>query len=161
LHTPLDTLELTLEAWRVLISLQDEGKVHKIGLSNVYDVSILKALEAERQIQVVQNRWYKGNGWDKDVCMYCRENGIQYQSFWTLSGSPRLLVHPDLVAIKEGTGYTAPQILYRIVQLAGIIPLSGTTNEQHMKEDVEVDHLNFDEKLSGHLHSIRDLVGLL
>ena len=79
LHSPLHTLDLTVEAWRVLIALQDEGKVHKIGLSNVYDVGLLKALGAERQVQVVQNRWYEGNNWDRDVYKYCRENGIQYQ----------------------------------------------------------------------------------
>jgi diketogulonate reductase-like aldo/keto reductase len=61
------------------MSLQDEGKVRNIGLSNVYDVGVLNALKAERQAQVVQNRWYQGNGWDKEVCRYCRTNGIQYQ----------------------------------------------------------------------------------
>ncbi|KIM75943.1 hypothetical protein PILCRDRAFT_98815 [Piloderma croceum F 1598] len=160
LHSPLHTLDLTLEAWRVLIALQDEGKVHKIGLSNAYDVSLLKALEAERQVQVVQNRWYEGNNWDRDVCKYCRDNGIQYQSFWTLTGSPRLLAHPDLIAIKEFAECTAPQALYRIVQLAGITPLSGTTKGEHMKEDVAVEHIAFGEELSSHLHSIRNLIGV-
>ncbi|KAH9912893.1 uncharacterized protein B0H18DRAFT_960725 [Fomitopsis serialis] len=32
----------------------------------------------------------EGNAW---VYRYCRESGIQYQSFWTLSGSPSLLTH--------------------------------------------------------------------
>ena len=68
-----------MEAWRVLIALQNEGKVRKIGLSNAYDVGLLKALAAERPVQVVQNRWYRGNNWDGDVCRYCRENGIEYQ----------------------------------------------------------------------------------
>jgi len=161
LHSPLETLELTLEAWRVLMGLQDEGKVRKIGLSNAYDVGLLKALGAERQVQVVQNRWYEGNKWDKDVCSYCRKNGIQYQSFWTLSGSPRLLGHPDLFAIQEGMECTVPQALYRIVQLAGITPLSGTTNDEHMKEDVVVEHINFNKDLESNLHSIRSLVGVL
>jgi len=161
LHSPLNTLERTLEAWRVLIALQDEGKVRKIGLSNVYDVDLLEALGAERQVQVVQNRWYEGNGWDKDICKYCRENGIQYQSFWTLSGSPRLLAHPDLLAIMERNKCTVPQALYRIVQLAQITPLSGTTNERHMKDDVAAEDITFEEELGSHLHSIRSLVGLL
>jgi diketogulonate reductase-like aldo/keto reductase len=84
-----------VEAWHVLIALQDEGKVRKIGLSNVYDVGLLKALEAERQVQVVQNRWYEGNNWDRDVCKYCREKGIQYQSV----GSSRVCICSDLLSI--------------------------------------------------------------
>lgn len=61
------------------MALQDEGKVHKIGISNAYDVTLLKALGTERPVQVVQNRWFERNKWDKDVCSYCRENNIQYQ----------------------------------------------------------------------------------
>jgi len=159
LHSPLPTPELTLEAWRVLIALQDEGKVRKIGLSNAYDVSLLKALEVERQVQVVQNRWYEGNMWDRKVFKYCKENGIEYQSFWTLTGSPGLLAHPDLLNIKKSTNCTVAQALFRIAQLAQITPLSGTTDEQHMKEDVAVESINFSEEVESHLQTIRSLIG--
>jgi len=56
LHSPLKTIEHTLEAWRTLMALQDEGKVRTIGVSNTYDVNILHALSRERKVQVVQNR---------------------------------------------------------------------------------------------------------
>lgn len=79
LHSPLSTLEETLEAWKVLGALQDEGRVHLIGVSNAYKVSILQAMAQERPVQVVQNRWYEKNGWDKDVFRYCKENGVMYQ----------------------------------------------------------------------------------
>jgi diketogulonate reductase-like aldo/keto reductase len=79
LHSPLKTIEHTLEAWRALIALQDEGKVRMIGVSNTYDVKTIRALSRERKVQVVQNRWYEGNGWDKQVLNYCREHDIQYQ----------------------------------------------------------------------------------
>ena len=61
------------------MQLQDEGKVRMIGVSNTYDVRILNALCELRKVQVVQNRWYEGNDWDKDVCSYCLVRGIQYQ----------------------------------------------------------------------------------
>lgn len=61
------------------MALQDEGKVRKIGVSNTYNVELLEALAAERPVQVVQNRWYEGNHWDRDVYRYCRKNGTQYQ----------------------------------------------------------------------------------
>lgn len=79
LHSPLKTIERTLEAWRTLMALQDEGKVRMIGVSNTYDVNILHTLSRERKVQVVQNRWYEGNGWDKSVLSYCQEHEIQYQ----------------------------------------------------------------------------------
>lgn len=89
LHSPLRTFPQTLEAWRVLASLQDEGKVRKIGLSNAYDVNLIQRLgvESGRKVQVVQNRWFEGNGWDKAVVAWCKENDAQYQyvrAFWII-----------------------------------------------------------------------------
>lgn len=77
----METLPRTVTAWKTLMALQDTGKVKYIGVSNTYDVEILEALERDggRRVQVVQNRWYEGNEWDKDVLSYCRKYGIQYQ----------------------------------------------------------------------------------
>jgi diketogulonate reductase-like aldo/keto reductase len=72
-------MELTLEAWKTLIDLQDKGKIRMIGVSNTYDVKSLETLSAVRKVQIVQNRWYQGNDWDKEVVKYCTGNGIQYQ----------------------------------------------------------------------------------
>ena len=81
LHTALDTLPNTVTAWKTLVALQDAGKVKHIGVSNVYDVEVLEALHHDggKMVEVVQNRWFEGNGWDKAVLHYCRRNNIQYQ----------------------------------------------------------------------------------
>ena len=81
LHAPLGTASQTVTAWRTLVSLQAEGVVRKIGVSNTYDVGTLEALEREggRRPDVVQNRWFEGNQWDRDVWAYCVKHGIQYQ----------------------------------------------------------------------------------
>ena len=79
LHSPFPVLEQTLEAWKAIAQLQDEGKVRLIGVSNTYDVKILAALDKARKVQVVQNRWYEGNEWDRKVFNYCKENEIIYQ----------------------------------------------------------------------------------
>ncbi|KAF9022057.1 Aldo/keto reductase [Hymenopellis radicata] len=159
LHSPLRDITSTLEAWKVLISLQDEGKVRTIGVSNTYDVGILRALSEVRKVQVVQNRWYEGNAWDIDVFQYCRANGIQYQSFWTLSGSPSLLRHPSVLAISQSAKVTPAQVVFGLAQSLGIVPLSGTTNEVHMKEDLAVgpDVLYADES---RVQDIKRMMGL-
>lgn len=158
LHSPLKTIEHTLEAWRVLMALQDEGKVRMIGVSNTYDVDILHALGRERKVQVVQNRWYEGNEWDKHVLSYCREHDIQYQSFWTLSGSPSLLSHTSLIAIAKASNCTPAQAVFRFAQLEGITPLSGTTNEVHMQQDLAVEHIQFPSTYDSYLDIIRQYV---
>ncbi|KAF9467390.1 NADP-dependent oxidoreductase domain-containing protein [Collybia nuda] len=158
LHSPLRTVEHTLEAWRVLMALQDAGKVHKIGVSNTYDVSILRALARERQVQVVQNRWYEGNEWDRQVLSYCREHEIQYQSFWTLSGSPMLLTHPSLVELAKAVRCTPAQAVFRLAQMEGVTPLSGTKDETHMREDLEVEGITFPSERQKEIDSVKNLV---
>jgi diketogulonate reductase-like aldo/keto reductase len=81
LHSPLETYAKTLQAWRTLVALQDEGHVRAIGLSNAYDPSLLSRLgeDSGRAVQVVQNRWYERNGWDCEVVKWCHANGAQYQ----------------------------------------------------------------------------------
>ncbi|TRM58933.1 NADP-dependent oxidoreductase domain-containing protein [Schizophyllum amplum] len=144
LHSPLPTLRETLEAWTTLMALQDGGHVRCIGISNVYSVDILRTLEeGGRRPQIVQNRWHEGNGFDRAVVKYCVEHEIEYQSFWTLTGSPSLLAHTYLREIAELADCTPEQALFKIVQSNGISPLSGTTSEDHMRQDLAVTGLNF------------------
>lgn len=177
LHSPLPTIEQTLEAWHTLMKLQDEGKVRMIGVSNTYDVRILAALQKARKVQVVQNRWYEGNGWDHAVLNYCREHDIMYQcvtfhilirlisvlmnmdrSFWTLTGSPSLLSHPSLIRIASASNMTPAQVVYKLSQEADVTPLSGTTNQQHMIEDVAVENSTFAEGMETRLKEVKSFV---
>ncbi|KAJ6594212.1 NADP-dependent oxidoreductase domain-containing protein [Mycena capillaripes] len=157
LHSPLPTLEETLEAWAALGALQDAGHVRAIGVSNTYDVRVLEALSAVRPIQVVQNRWHEKNSWDNKVCAYCRKQGIEYQSFWTLSGSPSLLATPELVAIAKASSCTPAQALFKFAMMGGVTPLSGTTNEGHMEEGVAVPALELKDP-SGQLKLLEKVV---
>ncbi|KAF7985058.1 hypothetical protein HWV62_8909 [Athelia sp. TMB] len=157
----MDDLETTLIAWEVLVDLQDQGKVHKIGVSNTYDVETLERLGMKREVQIVQNRWHEGNNWDPAVFRYCKRNGIEYQSFWTLSGNPGLLKNSTLLALSRDANCTPPQALFRFAQLQGITPLSGTTNEEHMKEGVAVDGITFVEGARLRLSALRSLIGIV
>lgn len=144
LHSPLRTMDATLEAWSALIAAQDAGTVHKIGISNVYDARVLVTLGQLRKVQVVQNRWYEGNSWDREVWQYCRDNVIEYQSFWTLTGSPSLLAHPAVVKASTKLDVTPAQVIFKLVQLHGIVPLTGTSSELHMQQDLAAERITLE-----------------
>ncbi|KAI0798572.1 Aldo/keto reductase [Irpex lacteus] len=162
LHSPLPTHAQTIEAWQTLIQLQDEGKVRHIGVSNTYDVRVLEALEKDggRRVQVVQNRWFEGNGWDSDLLAWCKRYGVQYQSFWTLSGSPSLLANPTIKSFARAKGCSPAQAVYRLAQLEGITPLSGTTSEKHMQDDLAVESIEVDEESEKELKEVARWMGL-
>ncbi|KZV76342.1 Aldo/keto reductase [Peniophora sp. CONT] len=148
LHSPMRTYKETLEAWRVLTGLAESGQVKQIGLSNVYDAQMLERLvkDSGRKVDVVQDRWFEGNGWDTEVVEWCRRNGVQYQSFWTLTGSPSLVGSRAVANLAREKGCSAEEIVYRFAQSVGVTPLSGTTSEAHMKADVAVEKIELGEE---------------
>ncbi|KAJ3090347.1 hypothetical protein HK102_004038 [Quaeritorhiza haematococci] len=140
LHSPLNTHESTMRVWRVFEDLHDSKKVRQLGISNIYNPVALTKLFTDARVKpaVVQNRFYGDTDWDKDIRVFCREKGIVYQSFWTLTANPEILGSRVVQAIAERDGKTVEQVLYRFVMELGIVPLNGTTNEKHMREDLEV-----------------------
>lgn len=79
------------------------------------------------------------------------------RSFWTLSGSPSLLKHASVGAICAAKGCTPAQALFRIAQLHGITPLSGTTNEKHMDDDVSATKIDLEDVQSSVADILRDI----
>jgi len=145
LHSPLPTKEQTLAAWEILESYVPT-RVHSLGISNcslkqlqcLYEASTIKP-------SVVQNRFYPVTHFDVDIRAYCKEKGIVYQSFWTLTGNPALLQSSVVQAVagqlyrlgvKEDTKQIA---LYALVLgLDGnICILNGTKDKDRMEGDWE------------------------
>jgi diketogulonate reductase-like aldo/keto reductase len=72
--------------------------------------------------------------------------GCCCRSFWTLTGSPSLLAHPATAAIAKANNCSSYQAVYRVVQSLGIVPLCGTTDEAHMREDIVAEKLDRGEE---------------
>jgi diketogulonate reductase-like aldo/keto reductase len=82
----------------------------------------------------------------------------QSRSFWTLSGSPSLLSHPSLVAVATASNCTPAQAVFRFAQLEGVTPLSGTTDEGHMQQDLAVENIQFLPACDSHVSVIKQHV---
>lgn len=70
---------------------------------------------------------------------------VARRSFWTLTGSPHLLAHPVIALFAENKDCSPAQAVYRLAQLRGVTPLSGTTQDEHMRADVAVENIQVDE----------------
>lgn len=126
------------EVWAAIESFYDAGKAKMIGVSNVSaeQLSLLCA-KARHKPMVVQNRCYAAFGWDKAVRDLCVEHRIIYQGFSLLTANREVFVEPAIrsIAAKYQTGLA--QIVFRFSQQVGMLPLTGTTNQQHMAEDLQ------------------------
>ena len=147
LHSPMPTMAETLFVWRALESFADGGKIHRLGISNCYDLRELEQLYEGAGIKpaVIQNRFYADTHYDRAIRAFCGQHHISYQSFWTLSANPHLLAHKTITALASAHHRTAPQILFRHLTHAGVVPLTGTKSETHMRDDLAI----FDFELSG------------
>jgi diketogulonate reductase-like aldo/keto reductase len=147
LHSPLRTAELTTQVWQAMETLFDTGGARQLGISNCYDSSYLAALHEWARVKpaVVQNRFYAETGYDHDIRAFCAAHGIIYQSFWTLTANRSLLESAEVRALADEHGRTPAQILFRCLASEGIVPLTGPTSEQHMREDLEIFDFDLEE----------------
>ncbi len=140
LHGPRTRRGLTdgdREVWRSMESLQREGRVSRIGVSNVTAEQLeLLCSIAEVAPAFVQNRCYARIGWDRDVRDVCRLNGVSYQGFSLLTANVAELGSPEVREIARRRGATIAQIAFAFARGIGMIPLTGTTDPVHMREDL-------------------------
>ncbi len=142
LHGPSQTVGLATDdwtAWRAMESIHDRGRARWLGISNV-SLDQLQTLCREARIppRIVQNRCYAVRGWDHNVREFCAANQIVYQGFSLLTANRGLLDSPALLAIARRHNRTVEQIVFRFALEVGMIPLTGTTDAEHMRADLEV-----------------------
>jgi diketogulonate reductase-like aldo/keto reductase len=128
------------EVWAAIESLYDAGRTKMIGISNVTAEQLTLLCErARHKPMVVQNRCYAAFGWDKAVREICRTHHIIYQGFSLLTANREVFIEPDVRAMAAKYGVGPAQIVFRFAMQIGMLPLTGTTNPQHMREDLQSD----------------------
>ncbi|OJV92915.1 MAG: aldo/keto reductase [Gammaproteobacteria bacterium 39-13] len=140
LHSPLDTHDKTMEVWRAMEEIVNHAGAKQLGISNCYDLLRMQQLYKDAEIKpaVLQNRFYKETNFDKNLRKWCAENKIVYQSFWTLTANPALLQNPIVNDIASSHHKTPAQVLFRYLTQTGVAPLTGTTSDTHMAEDLAI-----------------------
>jgi diketogulonate reductase-like aldo/keto reductase len=130
------------EVWGAIEGLYESGKTKMIGISNVTADQLAQlCARAQHKPMVVQNRCYAALGWDKDVREICGAQGIVYQGFSLLTANRDVLVAPEVRAIAARLGVGVAQVIFRFAMQIGMLPLTGTTDPQHMKEDLQAEQL--------------------
>jgi diketogulonate reductase-like aldo/keto reductase len=140
LHGPSARVGLPDEDWQVweaMSELAGDGRVHLMGISNV-TLEQLATLHEHARVKpaFVQNRCYARTGWDREIRAFCRAHDIAYQGFSLLTANRRELAGPTMARITAKTGRTAAQVVFRFALAVGMIPLTGTTDAGHMREDL-------------------------
>lgn len=133
------------QAWRAMEAIHDTSQVRFLGVSNV-SLLQLRQLVAKARIKprFAQIRCYATNRWDEARRIFCAENDILYQGFSLLTANRSAILQPEILEIANRHQCTPAQLVFRFALDVGMTPITGTTNEEHMKADLAV----FDMKLS-------------
>ena len=134
------------QIWNAMSALARAGKVRLIGISNV-SLEQLESLHRHAEVKpaLVQNRCYARTGWDREIRAFCRAHDIGYQGFSLLTANRRELAGPTMARVVAKSGRTLAQVLFRFALQVGMIPLTGTSDSGHMREDLHSFDFALDE----------------
>jgi diketogulonate reductase-like aldo/keto reductase len=149
LHGPSSGYEWTeadTEVWEAMRKERDAGRTRFLGVSNVslQHLEQMAAAHAEAPA-FVQNRCFARLGWDPDVRWFCRERKIIYQGFSLLTANTEVLRHSLITGLAARSKATTAQVVFAFARAIGILPLTGTSDPEHMKQDLAARDLTLPE----------------
>lgn len=146
LHAPYSRRGLSGADWEVWAAMEEllrSGKTQMIGISNVTAAQLAQLCDqAKSRPMVVQNRCFAALAWDRQVREICRTHGIIYQGFSLLTANGKVLADPEIRKIAKRVGTGPAQVIFRFAMQIGMLPLTGTTSQQHMKDDLSVEQFS-------------------
>lgn len=141
LHGPSRSTGLGAEdwaAWQAMEKIHESGRARLLGVSNVsIDQLEILCKEAKVKPHFVQNRCFAVSGWDRAVRSFCKTNGIVYQGFSLLTANRGVMASQLLATLAQRHDCSSAQLLFRFAIDVGMIPLTGTTDAQHMQSDLD------------------------
>ncbi len=140
LHGPSsnhDWTDADAEAWEAMRKERDGGRTRLLGVSNVSLRHLRQMSAARAELPAfVQNRCYARLGWDRTVRAFCQEHKIIYQGFSLLTANQEVLHHPLIASLAACANGTPAQVVFSFAHAIGILPLTGTSDAEHMKQDL-------------------------
>ena len=142
LHGPTSSAGLSPDdwaAWRSMEAIHDSGQARMLGVSNINLEQLVSLCDgASIRPNFVQNRCFAALNWDGRIREFCTANGIVYQGFSLLTANHEALMSSKVARIAASHGRTVPQIVFRFAIELGMIALTGTTDANHMRADLDV-----------------------
>lgn len=160
LHGPASNYGWTnadAEVWEAMKKERDTGRTRLLGVSNVSLPHLEQMETAHSELPAfVQNRCYARLGWDRDIRLFCRERNMTYEGFSLLTANLEVLHHSFVATLAARAGAAPAQIIFAFARRIGILPLTGTSNAQHMKQDLESSAIKLSTE---EIHTIENLAG--
>jgi diketogulonate reductase-like aldo/keto reductase len=136
-------------AWSAMQDVYQAGKTKNLGISN-FDIdqlhTLLKHCHEQGQVKprFLQNRCYARTRWDAEIRKVCKEHDIIYQGFSLLTANVSEVTRTQVKRIAQKYDRTIAQIVFNFCRAIEILPITGTSDPEHMSEDL----MSFDFELT-------------
>jgi len=125
------------EVWEAMCNERAAGRARFLGVSNVTLGHLEQMVAAHAGTPTfVQNRCFAHLKWDRPVRFFCQERNMLYQGFSLLTANVEVLQHPWLIDLAARTDATPAQVVFSFARAVGILPLTGTSAAEHMRQDL-------------------------
>ena len=130
--------EENLEVYKALEEAYDEGKIKSIGLSN-FLIDDVKNILNNVRIKPVVNQIcvYIGNT-PFELIEFCNNNNILVEAYSPIA-TGRLLNNKKIKEIADKYGVSTPNLCIRYCLEINTLPLPKSNNEEHIKNNLNVD----------------------
>jgi len=143
------------EVWEAMRKERAAGHTRLLGVSNVALEHLQQMETASAELPTfVQNRCFARLGWDRDVRAFCSQRKITYQGFSLLTANQEVLQHPPVINLAKQLDATPAQLIFSLARALRILPLTGTTNPDHMREDLASAALSLPPNIVADMESI-------
>jgi diketogulonate reductase-like aldo/keto reductase len=143
------------EVWDAMMKERDAGRARVLGVSNVSLRHLEQMVEVHSEAPAfVQNRCYARLGWDREVRAFCNERKITYQGFSLLTANMEVVRHPVVTGIAARAGANPAQIVFAFARAVGMLLLTGTSDAEHMRQDLDSRSIALSEDAVGAIEGL-------
>jgi diketogulonate reductase-like aldo/keto reductase len=138
IHWPdVHNFDRTVETWRALVKLQEEGLCRSIGVSN-FTISLIKDLMARIEVVPAVNQVeFHTFLYQKELLAFCRENQILIEAYSPIARA-KFFDHPVIRRIAQKHGKTEAQVMLAWCVNHGLVVIPKSVNEERILENSEI-----------------------
>ncbi len=136
IHWPVEK-HLTLETWRAMIALRDDGKCRAIGVANFTIWQLEYLLAQTAVVPAVNQVEFHPFCYPKELLDFCQEHAIQMEAYSPLANGRRW-DSPDIEATANRYGRTSAQIMLRWALQHDVVVIPKSSRENRIRGNAEV-----------------------
>jgi diketogulonate reductase-like aldo/keto reductase len=150
LHGPAgyEWTEADAEVWEAMVKERDAGRTRLLGVSNVSLLHLEQMAAAHAETPAfVQNRCFARLAWDRaGAPLLSRAKNYLSGIFAAHRESGSRAPSSGCQARRPHANATPAQVVFRFAQAIGMLPLTGTSSSDHMKQDLASRDVRFPQK---------------